>query len=185
VGRRQQWPHSGRAASALHGGDVSSRLRLGDAVPGSGLILAHKPAPDNGSSLSRWVSGGEGGLAGSGWHGAVVDRPHAVPPCVRPDQRTATSPESAQHTVLYIALLICPWRTAPLGSESVATGFSRIRSAVIAPNCRANRRSFCLPATQRGKETGPGSEGRSDLGRTARPHLLAHSVSDLNGSSSP
>ena len=28
-------PHSGRVASALHGGDVSSRLKLGDAVPGS------------------------------------------------------------------------------------------------------------------------------------------------------
>src|SRR3984893_15195943 len=35
LGRRQQWPHSGRAASALHGGDLSPRLRLGDAVPGS------------------------------------------------------------------------------------------------------------------------------------------------------
>ena len=35
MGRCQQWPHSGRAAPALHGGDVSSRLRLGDAVPGA------------------------------------------------------------------------------------------------------------------------------------------------------
>jgi choline dehydrogenase-like flavoprotein len=34
LGRRQQWPHSGRVASALHGGDVSSRLKRRDAVPG-------------------------------------------------------------------------------------------------------------------------------------------------------
>src|SRR5207247_10549049 len=36
--------------------DVSSRLRLGDAVPGSRLIFARKSASDNGSSLLRWVA---------------------------------------------------------------------------------------------------------------------------------
>ena len=45
LGRRQQWPHSGRVASALHGGDVSSRLKLADAVPGSRRVRGKRSSP--------------------------------------------------------------------------------------------------------------------------------------------
>jgi hypothetical protein len=51
----------------------------------------------------------------------------------------------AKHNVLYVALLVVPGGRYP-SADSVATGFSRIRSAVIEPNCRASQQLILFAA---------------------------------------